>query len=120
MACRPCPKCSEVRGLRSVLVAVASLVVALGCGAPALAAPQAWWHLVVGARPSVLAPGVTGEVVLTAENVGDARAVGTVTVTGSLPAGWTVVGVAGSAPKPGGAPGETVAMACASVPAISW
>ena len=29
------------------------------------------------------------------------------------------MGIAGSAPKPGGAPGETVAMACASVPAIS-
>lgn len=80
---------------------------------------EAWWHLGVGARPSTLAPEAVGEVVLTAENVGDARAVGTVTVTGSLPAGWRVVGVAGSAPKQGGAPGETVAMTCAAAPAIS-
>ena len=46
------------------------------------------------------------------ENVGDAPALGPVTVADALPAGLRATGIAGSAPKRGGALGETVALSC--------
>jgi hypothetical protein len=59
-----------------VLAAVTfSLGAALFGAAPVWAA-QPWWHLSSGSRPSELAPGSDGEVVVTAENLGDATAHG--------------------------------------------
>jgi hypothetical protein len=61
-----------------------------------------WWHLTSGSRPSKLKPGATGQVVLTAANLGDATADGESTgggspiiVTDTLPAGLEVVSVKG-------------------------
>ena len=88
--------------------------------APALAAEGPWWHVGVGSRPSVLARGAEGEIVVSVENLGDAATViehgggaaTPVVIADSLPAGVEVVGggvgVAGTQPKPGGDPTETV------------
>ncbi|HTA96528.1 MAG TPA: hypothetical protein VK730_02665 [Solirubrobacteraceae bacterium] len=80
---------------------------------PVLAA-GAWWHLDSGSRPaSIPAAGDgTGELVLTAEDVGDASAPGPVMVADVLPGGLRARGIAGSAPERGGALGEAVALSC--------
>ncbi len=83
-------------------------------------APRPWWHLASGARPSVLAPGSEGEIVVSVENLGDAASViehaqGAATpvrVSDTLPPGLEAVGIAGVQPKPRGAPTETVALSC--------
>jgi hypothetical protein len=68
-----------------------------------------WWHLGSGARPSHLVAGSEGELVATAENVGDAEAMGEssagggpIKIVDTLPAGLRAVGVAGAAPARGG------------------
>lgn len=100
-------------------------IVALGCAAafafsfataltaapPALAA-GAWWHLDYGSRPASIPAEGTGELALTVENVGDARATGTFVISDTLPAGLRAKGIAGREPKYGGAFGETVALTC--------
>jgi hypothetical protein len=66
---------SQMRRLILAAVTVAALLAGV---APALAAPKAvqepWWHLSSGARPSKLAPGSEGEIVVSAENLGDEAA----------------------------------------------
>jgi hypothetical protein len=73
-----------------------------------------WWHLGSGSRPAALAPGSEGEVVLTAENVGDAPTLikNAVVIADSLPAGLKALGIAGVQPKLGGSATETVALSC--------
>jgi hypothetical protein len=96
----------------SVLALFASAV-ALALASSALgAAGGAWWHLDVGARPSVLAAGSDGEIVLSAENVGEAVADGPITLSDALPSGLRATGISGSEPRRGGALGETVALSC--------
>jgi hypothetical protein len=73
------------------------LVVVLGCASPACAA-EAWWHVGSGARPGVLVAGSDGEVVVTAENVGDGRAIGPVTIADRLPVGLRALGIVGVQP----------------------
>ncbi|HTA96135.1 MAG TPA: hypothetical protein VK730_00655 [Solirubrobacteraceae bacterium] len=73
---------------------------------------QAWWHVDVGARPASIPVGGSGELVVTVENVGDAQAVGPVTIADLLPGGLRATGIAGSAPRHGGALGETVVISC--------
>lgn len=77
-------------------------------------AAQPWWHLDSGSRPASIPAGGDGELVLTAENVGDRAASGPIAVADMLPAGLRVKGIAGSAPKRGGALGETEALTCSS------
>jgi hypothetical protein len=97
--------------------------VALGCAAVACAAVTlvsaptalaagAWWHVDLGSRPSSLARGTDGEIVATAENVGDANASGPIVVADTLPSGLRATGIVWSAPKHGGALGETVGSSC--------
>jgi hypothetical protein len=134
-----------VRGLVAVLAASlgAALLMSVS-SASALAEAGAWWNLGVGSRPSVLVPGSTEEVVLTAENVGDASTSECVRVMGgagkytdpgcgeagvgafekepvriasTLPAGLRAVGIAGVQPAlDGGASGmtETVPLSCSA------
>ena len=49
---------------------------------------------------------------MTVENVGDAQALGQVTIKDVLPAGLRALGIAGSEPKRGGSLGETVTLSC--------
>jgi hypothetical protein len=99
---------------------ICSLAVFAGAS-PALAVePEPWWHLDSGARPSALTPGGEGEVVVTAENVGDAATVAKteggkavpIQVVDSLPAGLEAVGIEGTQAKPGGGLTESVALSC--------
>ena len=75
-------------------------------------AAQAWWHVDLGSRPASIPAGDSGELVVTVENVGDAQALGQVTITDLLPAGLRALGIAGSEPKRGGSLGETVTLSC--------
>jgi uncharacterized repeat protein (TIGR01451 family) len=93
-------------------VAVVSVAIALACGASSASAVMPWWHVDLGSRPASIPVGGEGELVLTVENVGDAPALGTITVTDVLPAGLQALAIAGSEPKHGGALGETEALAC--------
>jgi uncharacterized repeat protein (TIGR01451 family) len=102
-----------VRGIRRLLVtATCPVLLALVCATPAMGA-QPWWHVDSGSRPASIPAGGDGELVVSVENVGDAQALGPVTVADVLPGGLRATGIiAGSAPKPGGALGETVALSC--------
>jgi hypothetical protein len=104
---------------------VACAGVLLVCAASASASelsfsPRPWWHIGSGARPSALAPGSEGEVVVTVENLGDAASViehaesaaTPVRISDTLPPGLEGIGVAGVQPKPGGSPTETVGLSC--------
>ncbi len=93
-----------------VLAAVA--LAALLWAAPAALAAGSWWHLDSGARPASIPSGGDGELVVTAENVGDGKARGPITVADALPSGLRATGIAGSAPKHGGALGEAEALSC--------
>ncbi|HWX46155.1 MAG TPA: hypothetical protein VNY52_12640 [Solirubrobacteraceae bacterium] len=102
-----------MRGIRRLLVtATCPVLLALVCATPALGA-QAWWHVDLGSRPASIPAGGDGELVVSVENVGDAQAVGPVTVADVLPGGLRATGIiTGSAPKRGGTLGETVALSC--------
>lgn len=104
-------------------VAVALALLTWGCASAQALEP--WWHLGVGARPSALPAagdgGGEGELVLTAENVGDVATLsektkggqdGPVTLTDTLPSGLRAVAISGTAPLGGGAPGATAPMSC--------
>jgi hypothetical protein len=93
--------------------------VALACAAATFAsapssvlAAGAWWHVDSGSRPASIPAGGSGELVVTAENVGEVQAPGPVTITDALPAGLRATGIAGSAPKRGGMLGETIPLSC--------
>ena len=98
--------------MRGLLALVAVSLAVLGVAASPAVAAGPWWHLSYGSRPSSISAGGTGELVLTAENVGEAQAPGPVTVADVLPVGLRATGIAGSAPKRGGLLGETVALSC--------
>lgn len=100
-------------GLRAS-VAAAMAAAALAGAAPASASTP-WWHLDSGSRPSSIPTGGSGELVVTAENVGEAQtSTEPVTVSDVLPAGLRATGIAGTAPKDGvgSSLGETVALTC--------
>jgi hypothetical protein len=90
---------------------------ALACAATLVCTPSAlaagpWWHLDSGARPASIPAQGTGELVLTAENVGEAGAGGPVMISDALPAGLHATGIAGSAPKLRGSLGQVVPLSC--------
>ncbi|MHB1861104.1 MAG: hypothetical protein ACYCUM_13575, partial [Solirubrobacteraceae bacterium] len=88
--------------------ALLAVLVAMLVAAPSALAAAPWWHVGVGARPSVLpAAGGFGEVVAMAENAGDSQAAGGVVVSVSLPAGLRATGISGAAPARGGSVGQT-------------
>jgi hypothetical protein len=72
---------------RSRLVGLFVTIVLGVVATPALAeSVSPWWHVSVGARPTVLAPGGEGVVVVSATNLGDGEVNGEVTVRDRLPA----------------------------------
>ena len=103
-----------VRRVGSGFLALVGVLVVVGlCGAAAARADgQAWWHVDLSARPASIPAGGDGELVVRVENVGDAQAVGPVTVADALPGGLRATGIVGVMPKRGGAIGETVALSC--------
>jgi hypothetical protein len=85
---------------RMTVVTLGSVLAAavLAWGAPLASAAEPWWHLTSGARPTNLAPESEGEIVVDAENVGDAGINGAqtpVTVTDTLPPGLEAVAIGG-------------------------
>lgn len=99
---------------RFIALGCAALTALLFLFAPSALAARAWWHVDTGSRPASIpaANNGSGELVLTAENVGDAQAQGPITITDELLAGLRATGISGSAPKQGGTLGETVALSC--------
>ena len=92
-------------GWRAGVGVLAMLVVLMLCvsvGASAsLASGEPWWRLSSGARPSLLPRGGIGEIVVTAENYGDASADGTqlpITIADHLPKDLHVRHIAGGEP----------------------
>jgi len=86
---------------RLIAVTVGALLSAavLAWGAPFASAAEPWWHVTSGSRPTNLAPESEGEIVVYAENVGDAGIDGArtpVTVTDSLPPGLEPLVIGGS------------------------
>jgi hypothetical protein len=85
---------------RAVLaVCVVAIALVLAAGAPAAFAEEAlpeapWWHVNVGSRPTYLAPGGEGTIVVLATNLGDGQVNGEsvpVTLTDKLPAGMSAI-----------------------------
>jgi uncharacterized repeat protein (TIGR01451 family) len=94
----------------TAVVLVAAAVLALAVGAPATASGEAlspWWGLTSGTEPTNLVTGETGQIVVTAQNRGDADTSGEVTISDVLPAGLEAVGIeglAGTSSSGGGGP----------------
>jgi uncharacterized repeat protein (TIGR01451 family) len=84
------------------IVGLGAVVLALALGAP-MASGEAlspWWGVTSGSEPTNLVSGQPGQIVVTAENRGDAASSGQVTISDVLPAGLTataIEGVAGEA-----------------------
>jgi hypothetical protein len=118
-------------GFTIVCVTLACVCATLACVSPAFA-DGPWWHVGSGSRPSELPsasetggqalPG-EGEIVVSAENVGDAATAveseqGTsgerapIAIVDQLPAGLRAVGISGVQPALGGAPGSTIPLSC--------
>lgn len=101
--------------LGMVVLAAGVVCVVLGVGAGFASAASGvapWWGLYVGARPGVLSPGGSGVLVVTAENLGDGQADGSVSpvvVSALVPEGLTVVSLEGRA---GAASGSTSGVLC--------
>ncbi len=95
-----------------LVVAVISVAATVGFASPPAQAAAPWWHVDSGSRPASIPVGGSGELVVTVENVGDAQALGPVTVADVLPGGLRATGIAGSEPKRGGSLGEVVALSC--------
>jgi uncharacterized repeat protein (TIGR01451 family) len=68
------------------------------CVPASVFAARAWWHVDSGSRPASIPVGGTGELAVTVENVGDAQALGQITITDVLPAGLRALGIAGVKP----------------------
>jgi hypothetical protein len=89
----------EGAGVRRTAVGVATAVVlvtaALAVGVPAASAEalSPWWGVSTGSEPTNLVSGEPGEIVVTAENRGDASTSGEVTIVDRLPAGLTASGI---------------------------
>jgi len=85
---------------RTITITAAFLltVVALASGASSVSATEPWLHLTSGSRPTNLAPESEGEIVLNAENMGNASIDGAetpVTLTDKLPSGLEALAVEG-------------------------
>jgi hypothetical protein len=94
----------EKRLARLAFVAGAAVAIALFVAPSAGASAGAWWQVMAGSRPANLVPGSEGEIVATAENLGDATIIGEtspVTIVDSLPAGLRAVGIAATVPDQG-------------------
>jgi hypothetical protein len=93
--------------LKMLLVALAGVVVFVFAGCGCAWGASAWWHVASGSRPSVLRPGVNGEIFAKVYNLGDASASGQINpsllgspvkISDVLPGGLKAVAVAGAIP----------------------
>jgi hypothetical protein len=85
----------QMRAL-NVFAVTAVIVMALVFAASA-SAGESWWELTSGSRPAYLVPESEGEIVVSAENLGDAPVEGhasPATITDTLPSGLKAVGIA--------------------------
>jgi len=85
------------RIISTTIVSLLAMVMVALCCSSALA-NEPWWHLTSGSRPTNLAPESESEIVVTAENVGDAGIDGSktpVTVTDTLPSGLEALAIEG-------------------------
>ncbi len=83
------------RALQKIAGALLPVVVVLACSASPALAESSWWRIESGSRPSNLAPGGTGVLAVTVENVGDALADASktpVVIDDSLSAGLRATG----------------------------
>src|ERR1700684_1821608 len=104
-------------GVLSVLV-LAAIASMLGFAASASAA-QPWWELTTGSRPANLALESEGEIVVTAENLGDASIEGATSpasIVDTLPPGLKALGIAATTRVVGElnlfGPGARVSLPC--------
>jgi uncharacterized repeat protein (TIGR01451 family) len=88
----------------ALLLLAGALVAALWLWlAPAPAQAQTlspWWSITTGSRPTQLAPGGKGQLIVTATNLGDAPTAGKITIEDQLPKGLSAIGVEGIAGGP--------------------
>ena len=98
---------------RLSIVMVMSSLMLFGVVASASAESLApWWHLQTGTRPGYLAPESSGQVVVTASNLGDASTSGELTFSDSLPAGLKASSVEGKVYEGANATTSTVRVSC--------
>jgi hypothetical protein len=103
-----------------LLTTAAGLLASLSLGAVSAFAGSSWWQLSSGARPSYLPsqPGETGEIVVLAENLGDApvdggsATGGPVVLADVLPAGLEAIEIGGSSPDPEDSFGKARGVPC--------
>jgi hypothetical protein len=101
-------------GVKLVVVVVLAALLAAVLGLPAASAEalSPWWGVTSGSEPTNLEsgepgePGEPGEIVVTAENRGDAGTSGEVTISDELPAGLHATAIKGVARGPGSGPVE--------------
>ncbi len=80
------------------LITLCVLLGVLGIGASSALAAEPWWHLNSGSEPANLPTEGTGHIVVTAADLGDADANGSVTpvrITDTLPPGLKATGIGG-------------------------
>jgi hypothetical protein len=85
-----------VRSMKSIIFSVSAaaiLVMALGATSAFAEATSPWWGITSGSRPTSLSAGGEGQIVVTAENLGDAGTSGKVTIADQLPAGLEATGI---------------------------
>ena len=98
--------------------ATAALVLLLGLPVAPASALSPWWQLTSAARPGLLPskPGETGEIALSAENLGDGvldtQATSPVVLSDVLPEGLEATAIAGSSPIGHGSPNNFLPLKC--------
>ena len=95
-----------MRRLPAALALALAATAIVGAPARAAVAPAPWWQPGVEVAPTYLPPGGTGEVIVTASNLGDEAvnaADSPVTLTDTLPAGLVPISVEGAAATEGAA-----------------
>jgi hypothetical protein len=91
---------SVLRGAMRVALATVFLALLVGPAQARAQEPTPWWSLTTGARPTSLPPGGTGEIIVSAENVGDANADGgsaPIVIKDTLPEGLEPLAIEGIA-----------------------
>jgi hypothetical protein len=91
-----------LRRLAGFTVAAVALVLAFGTMSASASTLSPWWSITAGERPSVLPTEGSGQIVVTAENRGDAPTAGKVTISDQLPEGLRATGILGVAGGSGG------------------
>jgi hypothetical protein len=89
--------CRAAALIGALLALTATLALALPPAPASALTLSPWWGITSAQRPSALPPEGQGQIVITAENLGDAPTTGKVTITDQLPAGLKAIGIKGKA-----------------------